>query len=622
MKFESPSFEAEPSFVVTPPPIDALLKVDGRDSYLPYEIIENEERVKQAQLRLQILDIMQSVPTATDTEAQPGTLPDELYTSLTELLNSDNQNNRIVLYLPFEWIPNINQPDNVSENNQLQTEAFIYAYKSAWLSLLSSSEFRADYADGDIPEPEFRNEKLPKVVKAAHLIPELLERGVLTMDEVITLFEEADNATLQNSLADGLYVARERNLITDDQLTKMKSSQTTFVSNTARLIEIEVKQLTETPAEKTGLPSIISTYEGELAEIQKEIKNTPMAEARRAWLMSAEFEKTIEKYASQITEQTDVDALLNSNGLNYVTLGIRSIEYLLRNANNDETHEALTKGYEAVLQNYLTHETQSVRDAAKKTLHHLYSLGLIKDESLSSQGLELPQLNASSETVLSGMGSEIQQFTEATNRMRNNEVLSEHVYPAIVFLGSRMKGYASESADFDVAVFVKPGVAEDNRQMIQAELATAFSGTPAEGGAMEFWLEEKSDGEYTVKNYEVLDEKRGDNTLVHPILGAWCGDNKAIAELQSKLIPQYLFSKDRTIMNVDARSIWLNEIEHTTLKYRLMHKGYSRFSASQLGAPTPHSNLIDGSSAFYDPGYRRLATELFLKKVFLPQLSK
>ncbi len=139
---------------------------------------------------------------------------------------------------------------------------------------------------------------------------------------------------------------------------------------------------------------------------------------------------------------------------------------------------------------------------------------------------------------------------------------------------------------------------------------------------MEFWLEETSDGGYTVKNYDTLDEKRGDNTLVHPLLGAWCGDSKAIAELQAKLIPQYLFSNGTTIMDVDARSIWLNEIEHTTLKYRLMHKGYSRFSASQLETHTPHSDLIDGDSAFYDPGYRRLATELFLKKVFLPQLSK
>lgn len=622
MKFELPSFEAEPALVVTPPPIDALLKVNGEDSYLPHEVMENEERIKQANLRLQILEILQSVPSPLNTtESQPNPLPDELYPALTELLNSDSQNKRIVLYLPFEWIPNINQPDQVSENNQLQTEAFLYAYKTAWLSLLSSAEFRADYNDGDIPEPEFRNEKLPKVVKAAHLIPHLLERGVLSMDEITTLFEEANNTTLQNSLADGLYVAREKNLITDDQLARMKSSPNTFVANTARLIEIEVQIPTETPSEKTELSSIIATYEAEIANTQTEVQNTPMAEARRAWLLAAESEKNIEKYATKITERADIATLLDSDKLTHLTLGLRAIEYLVRKESNNETKEALTKEYESVLESYLTHETEAIRSAAKKTLHHLHSLGLISDDSLSAQGLELPQLNASAETVLKGMDSDIKQFTEAAEQIKNNEVLAKHVYPVIVFLGSRMKGYAAAAADFDAAIFVKPGVSEDDRQLIQTELTSVFANTPATG-AMEFWLEEKSDGDYTVKNYEILDEKRGDGTLVHPLLGAWCGDDKAIAELQAKLIPQYLFSKDTTIMNVDARSIWLNEIEHTTLKYRLMHKGYSRFSASQLEAPTAHSDLIDGQSAFYDPGYRRLATELFLKKVFLPQLSK
>ncbi len=621
MKFESPVFEKEPAIVVTPP-IDSLLKVNSGDTYLPFEITENEERINQANLRLKILDILKSIPKPNSKYSHNGTeqnpLPDGLYSSLTELLNSDDQNKRIALYLPFEWLPNNGEPDKVPESSQ----AFLSAYKAAWLSLLSSAEYRADYNDGDIPEPEFRNEKLPKVVKAAHLIPQLLERGILTMDEIINIFESADNTTLQNSLADGLYVAREKNLITDDQLAQMKSSPNTFVANTARLIEIEVQPLTEVSSEEPELSSIISKYEKEIADTQAEAQNTPMTESRRAWLLAAESEKNIERYATQIVKQADIDTLLDSDQVTHTALGIRAIEYLLRKESNDETKEVITKKYESVLESYLTHEAESIRAATKKTLYHLHSLGYVSDESLSSQGLQLPQLNETSENILNGMNSETKQFTEAANRIKNNEVISNSVYPAVVFIGSRMKGYAAESADFDVAIFVKPDVSEEERPIIQSELSSVFAGTPAEGGAMEFWLEETSDGGYTVKNYDTLDEKRGDNTLVHPLLGAWCGDGKAIAELQAKLIPQYLFSNGTTIMDVDARSIWLNEIEHTTLKYRLMHKGYSRFSASQLAAPTPHSDLIDGDSAFYDPGYRRLATELFLKKVFLPQLAK
>ena len=36
---------------------------------------------------------------------------------------------------------------------------------------------------------------------------------------------------------------------------------------------------------------------------------------------------------------------------------------------------------------------------------------------------------------------------------------------------------------------------------------------------------------------------------------------------------------------------------------------------------TKNSDLIDWKSDYWDPGYRRIATKLFLSRVFLPDLS-
>lgn len=138
---------------------------------------------------------------------------------------------------------------------------------------------------------------------------------------------------------------------------------------------------------------------------------------------------------------------------------------------------------------------------------------------------------------------------------------------------------------------------------------------------MEFWLEADGD-ELSIQNFENPDSSLGDSSLPHPLLGAWCGDRGAIEELYKKLMPGYLYSKGKTIDGEAARHLWLKQMEHNTLQYRLMHKGYQRFFPEQGGIHTAHSDEIDGDSTFYDSGYRRLATKLFLDRVFLPQLEK
>ena len=61
----------------------------------------------------------------------------------------------------------------------------------------------------------------------------------------------------------------------------------------------------------------------------------------------------------------------------------------------------------------------------------------------------------------------------------------------------------------------------------------------------------------------------------------------------------------------------LERIEADLLLYRLLHKGYARFNRL---AEFRTGNLlsIDGDCAFYDDGYRTIATEIFAKYIHIP----
>lgn len=195
------------------------------------------------------------------------------------------------------------------------------------------------------------------------------------------------------------------------------------------------------------------------------------------------------------------------------------------------------------------------------------------------------------------------------------------IYPVAISLGSHMKGYATKNSDRDMGVFVRPGTSFENRERIQELLQEILSRTEVRGSFMEFWLTEHEGGLW-IQDFVNPDSSLGDSSLSHPLLGSWFGNEQAIRELYGKLMPQYLYSKGKTILEEDARMVWLEDMEHTILQYRLMHKGYTSLFAAQGNFRANHMDEIDGESTFYDPGYRRLATKLFIDKVFIPQLDK
>lgn len=208
-----------------------------------------------------------------------------------------------------------------------------------------------------------------------------------------------------------------------------------------------------------------------------------------------------------------------------------------------------------------------------------------------------------------------------TTSVESNAELSKLIYPATLLMGSRMNGYGKDTSDLDLAVFVRPDVSFEERARLQKLVREAFIHEKIQSQPMEFWLEENGN-ELSVQDFKNPDTALGDSTLAHPLLGAWCGNESTVRELHERLLSGYLYSEGKKILDEDARCVWLEEMEHNILQYRLMHKGYERFFPAQGGIHTPHSDAIDDQSAFYDSGYRRLATQLFVNKVFLPQLKK
>src|SRR3990167_7772515 len=104
--------------VAAPPPIEALLSVELKNSLWPKEIREDPGITAQAKMRRTLfaeLDaVFRQIPHAAmeGTEAiELGKIDPEtvarLYGSLADFLDADPYHRRLVLYLPFELIPNV-----------------------------------------------------------------------------------------------------------------------------------------------------------------------------------------------------------------------------------------------------------------------------------------------------------------------------------------------------------------------------------------------------------------------------------------------------------------------------------------------------------------------------------
>jgi len=261
----------------------------------------------------------------------------------------------------------------------------------------------------------------------------------------------------------------------------------------------------------------------------------------------------------------------------------------------------------------------TIYDELESVLAHWADLGIVTEAHLRQFGIRLPKFDAAFPKN-EPLAAKIMGFAETIESLAKSPELSRLLYPVAIFYGSQLKGYARRKADMDVAVFVKPGVPREERENVRQILMQTFLSRKMGGRIVEFWLETRGQ-ELRVRDFPNPDVFLADSTWVHVLLaGVWLGQKEAQRELYAKLLPGFLHSEGKTVEGRDARTLWLCEIEREVLQYRLMHKGYRRFFPVEGGIDAPGAEKLDPQSAFWDSGYRRLATKLFVARIFLPQL--
>jgi hypothetical protein len=218
--------------------------------------------------------------------------------------------------------------------------------------------------------------------------------------------------------------------------------------------------------------------------------------------------------------------------------------------------------------------------------------------------------------------AEMKKIKNFIQAIEDDSQLKGMVYPSVLVYGSRLKGYGEQDADIDLSLFIKPGVSHSQQARIRQLVQNALDTSEIKDPPTEFWLDEVGE-QLEVHDFDDYDYLKAQSNWAHLLFGAaWVGSQETIAELQRKLLPTYFYETDKEMHGYNLRKVWLEELERDTLQYRLMHKGYQRHFPAVGGFKQPNTKPIDGNSVFWDSGYRRLASSLFIDKVFLPKLSK
>lgn len=614
----------------TPQPVETLLHPELPNSPWPEQIKNNPELINQSEIRNncynQLNSLFEKVPSTTEiTDAiDSGQITEQeliaTYSSLIQILN-DESNHRLILYLPFELLPNKNSKYN-SEQSKKISDDFTAVYLNNWNKLLSVHDVRANFSDGDVPDINQRNEPLTRVSKAAHLIPKLVEKNILSPNEAINLLENTNDEILEDSICDTIGTLVDLNLLTQEHLEQMAKSNKSKIRNISIIAKSYLYQNTnvEKPKSET-IENLLTQANQELLNKNSKIDKN-ITESRKKWLAEQIKDTIINKYSEKINQnlvsnQSNTETIKNLLAEDtddiQTQVAIKSLENFLLTINNQDNSQAKNILEELKPElNKIWHQNSSLKTILTNTFIRLNFAKIIETEYLTQLGITLPNLEGKLPNENPNIKTNLAELSDIASTIEKNPELSKILYPVSIIYGSKIKGYADENADTDIAVFIKPEADIKKRADIQTLLSETFKNY---NKPLEFWLT-KDNEHLKIKDFQNIDTTLGDSSLTHVLFeGIWCGDQKSIQELHQKLLTSYLYN------NTQTKQTWLEEMERDTLQYRLLHKGYQKFFPKQGGIHTNHSYEIDSETPFYDSGYRRLATKLFLNKVYLPKIK-
>jgi hypothetical protein len=480
-----------------------------------------------------------SVETAVTNQDLSERQAESLYIDLADMLaNEDNR--RLVLYLPFEVLP---AADWTPQDDYLQQAIWQFkdSYMKAWHQLLTVYDVRANFVDGDVLETELREADLPRVVKAAHLAPQLVEKGLLTSQEVTELYETTEDTVLKTSLAEAF---------------------------------------------------------GQQPKVA-EAAPTAITERRADWLRQKQADQVVSQQAAEL-----VPAILNETTLPSGYSDSVLVEAIRLAIEQDPL--VMYEAYKDELQKLWPTEDEDTKKRLIKTYRHLYQYGMVEANQLADLDITVSSLTGDFSHNMNLMWPELEKIQALTATLETDPELDELVYPVVVVGGSRLKGYGEHNSDTDLGIFVKPGVPEATKAIIRQRAAELFG---ADDQPIEIWLEEHN-GALTIRDLVEPDHGTADAYWTHLLFNTvWVGQDSVVNKIRQQLLFPY-FEQNQN------RDLYLERLEQDLLQYRLLHKGYERHYP-RVSAPQPEA--VDGQSIFWDSGYRRLATQLFLSRVFLPK---
>lgn len=539
------------------------------------------------------------------------------YNEMSDFIESDPNNSRIVLYLPFQVLPDLNL------TNSSEAIKFANVVNNSWLRLLHESEVRAVYIDGDELEPGMGDP--PRIRKAGHLIPELLSRGIITQEEVLNVFDLSDDLELEKSLLEGIIVAQDGGVF--DQANW---EQIVFIAKSKNIDTLLTRQKAEEGEPPESIEQILNRYKSSLRSIEKKYSQnseytTHISHKRAVWEKGVKVNEAIE-LASEKLSQKVIDKKLDTKPLiKFENVGIRTLFKVAKAVAVKNPNQAtiLIESLGAEITKKWIGGTSIEKEDIKSGFNQLSRLNVLPLKLVENLKIDILDL---SDTVPVDINKFIQNdgkmIASATEKIKKDPELSKYIYPLVLVFGSRIKGYANQDGDFDMAIFIKPEVDWQKRDELLTLLKKNVPELANVDRVLEYWVSEK-DGKLGLKlpPQELPDVVIGAPQIHFIWGGVWIGDENTALTVRRDFTEKYLDLSRFGDQKEVVRTKLLRQIELDVLQYRLMHKGFKKLYPSTKSEGTKNGDLIDYKSDFWDPGFRKIATTLFLKKVFLPDLS-
>ena len=578
--------------LVSKPPVESFFDPEQATAVWPKHITARPDFRAQTQAQQAILHSVQTIfanlPIGTTlAEGLAKGLVTEVSASnllnrLSQYLKADRAYERIIFYLPFELTSPI---ASQTAALNLASKRFQKAYRVAWESQARQYDVRANFVDGDVLEVEKRNGDLLRVVKATHLIPGLIESGHMTLAEVTAYARSSSDPLLRHGIQEACAVIKSPK-ITEEAAVSAEDIRITLLANITEASCLEDRAVTPN---------------------------------RLRWLRQTAILKAITRSAKKLMPIVGNGAALPIPATietSMLSAYIEAVRLVMLN------EQKLANRY----RDWLASVTESTNNKAvhasvAKLYRHAYTVGILQDESEGADNIHLPALEGPFSKNLNDFSPSLPECSVMITQIVQNAYLSSRVYPVTILFGSQLKGYGADNSDADVAVFIKPGTTAGDHSEIASRLRGIFAHERIGGSAIMFWLDRR-DGSLVVRENTETTGMPPLNSWTHVLMGgAWIGDETCITTLQHELLVPYLFNPTITLDGKPIRERWLEEMERDSILYRLLHKGFERYYPICSPLDTAHSSAVDGTSAFYDPTFRRIATLLFLTRVFFPKLD-